>query len=225
MIPRPLDAIVLKAMAHEPRDRYASATALAEDIEHWLADEPVTAWHEPLPIRARRSMRRHRTLVLSSAAGLLVGVVALAGFTIVLADKNRELESRRQQVEHQRGRAESEAEIAKAVSEFLRKDMLAQASVSNQPTLGATPDPDLKVRTALERAAARIGDRFAGQPLVEASIRQTIGETYYQLGLFSQARPHLERASSSDEPYWEMSTPRSSARCTAWGFSFTETRN
>ena len=39
-------------------------------------------------------------------------------------------------------------------------------------------DPDLKVRTALDRAAATIGDRFTGQPLVEASIRQTIGETY-----------------------------------------------
>ena len=47
-IPRALEAVCLKAMATEPEDRYATARALAEDIERWLADEPVTAWREPL---------------------------------------------------------------------------------------------------------------------------------------------------------------------------------
>ena len=35
-------------MATKPEDRYASAAALADDIERWMADEPVTAWREPL---------------------------------------------------------------------------------------------------------------------------------------------------------------------------------
>ena len=48
-IARPLEAICLKAMALKPEDRYASPKALADDIEHWLADEPVTAYREPLP--------------------------------------------------------------------------------------------------------------------------------------------------------------------------------
>ena len=52
----------------------------------------------------------------------------------------------------------------------------------------------MTVRTALDRAAEKIGDRFAGKPMVEASIRQTVGETYGQLGLFPQAVPHLKRA-------------------------------
>ena len=52
-----------KAMAREPRDRYSSATALADDIEHWLADEPVSAWQEPVLVRTGRGIRRHRTLV------------------------------------------------------------------------------------------------------------------------------------------------------------------
>ena len=38
-----LEAICLKAMARDPRDRYPSALDLAEDLEHWLADEPVSA--------------------------------------------------------------------------------------------------------------------------------------------------------------------------------------
>jgi len=193
-VPPALDAIVRMAMALHPRDRYPSATALAEDIEHWLADEPVTAGHEPFPVRARRRMRRHRTLVVSTAAGLLVGVLGLAIFAAVLTDKNRELQGQRRQVAAQRDRAESEAETATAINEFLTKDVLAQASANNQATPDRKPDPDLKVRTALDRAAARIEGKFTGKPLVEASIRQTIGETYNQLGLYPQAQPQLERA-------------------------------
>jgi serine/threonine protein kinase len=42
-----LEAVCLKAMALEPRDRYTSATELAADIGRWMAGEPVAAWHRP----------------------------------------------------------------------------------------------------------------------------------------------------------------------------------
>ena len=42
-----LEAVCLKAMALRPEDRYASPRALADDVEHWLADEPVSALPEP----------------------------------------------------------------------------------------------------------------------------------------------------------------------------------
>src|SRR5205823_2236305 len=42
--PPVLEAICLKAMALRPEDRYATPRALAEDIEHWLGDEPVSAY-------------------------------------------------------------------------------------------------------------------------------------------------------------------------------------
>ena len=58
-----LEAVCLKAMATEPEDRYATCRALADDIERWMADEPVTAWREPLSRRARRWARRNRTAV------------------------------------------------------------------------------------------------------------------------------------------------------------------
>ena len=47
-----LEAACLKAMALSPEDRYASPSALADDIEHWLADEPVSALREGLTSRA-----------------------------------------------------------------------------------------------------------------------------------------------------------------------------
>src|SRR5262249_52334465 len=43
-VPAALEAICFKAMAHVPQDRYPSARNLAEDLEHWLADEPVSAY-------------------------------------------------------------------------------------------------------------------------------------------------------------------------------------
>ena len=54
-IDKALEAICLKAMALKPEDRYATPRALADDIEHWLADEPVTAYAEQ-PARAARSL-------------------------------------------------------------------------------------------------------------------------------------------------------------------------
>jgi serine/threonine-protein kinase len=80
---RALEAVCLKAMAHRPADRYASPKALAEDIERWMADEPVSAWREPLSRRARRWANRNRTAVASAAVALIAGVVGLAAVLAV----------------------------------------------------------------------------------------------------------------------------------------------
>ncbi len=93
-----------------------------------------------------------------------------------------------------RNRANAEAATARSINEFLETDLLAQAGPSNQKSADSSPDPDLKVRTALDRAAEHIQGKFAGQPLVEASIRQTIGESYLDLGLFPEAQRQFERA-------------------------------
>ena len=95
---------------------------------------------------------------------------------------------------NERNRAESEKEISRAVNEFLNKRLLAQASSEDQSTLDVKADPHIEVRTLLDRAAAQIDGEFADKPLVEASIRRTIGETYSKLGLVPAATLHLERA-------------------------------
>src|SRR5262249_32378179 len=46
-VPKSLEAICLKAMAHAAEARYATAKDLADDVDRWLADEPVTAYAEP----------------------------------------------------------------------------------------------------------------------------------------------------------------------------------
>ena len=71
-VPAPLEAICLKAMMLKPEDRYASPRLMADDIEHWLADEPVSAWPEPWSVKARRWLGRHRTLVTGVVASVAV---------------------------------------------------------------------------------------------------------------------------------------------------------
>ena len=65
--------------------------ALAADVRQWLADEPVTAWREPLGVRTRRWVRKHPRLVAGTAAALLVGLVASLGGSALLDAKNQEL--------------------------------------------------------------------------------------------------------------------------------------
>jgi eukaryotic-like serine/threonine-protein kinase len=80
-IPRSLEAICMRAMELLPGDRYASASALASDIEHYLADEPVSAVRESIVNRLGRSGRRNRNVVV----GGFVALVLLTTMTIVAA--------------------------------------------------------------------------------------------------------------------------------------------
>jgi eukaryotic-like serine/threonine-protein kinase len=82
-IDRALEAVCLRAMAHRPADRYASPKALSEDVERWMADEPVSAWREPLSRRARRWAKRNRTAVTSAAVALIAGVVGLSAILVL----------------------------------------------------------------------------------------------------------------------------------------------
>jgi serine/threonine-protein kinase len=90
-VPRALEAICLKAMAFEPQARYASAAALSEDIERFLADEPVSACREPLADRARRWVRKHRSIASSVAASILVALVAVTVGLLIVGGLNSEL--------------------------------------------------------------------------------------------------------------------------------------
>jgi len=171
-----LDSIALKSLEKDRSRRYGSPSDFAADIARYLKNEPVLAVAPSVAYRARKFARRYRAALATACAFAVVLVVA-AGISI------------RQSI-----RANREAAVAQAVNDFLQNDLLAQASAANQSRRTAKADPDLKVRTALDRAAARITGRFNGQPDVEAAIRDTIGQTYMALGLYPETQTQLERA-------------------------------
>jgi tetratricopeptide (TPR) repeat protein len=175
-----LDSIALKALEKDRARRYGSPSDFALDIARYLNNEPVLAVAPSVAYRARKFARRYRVALVTACAFALV-LIAAAVISI------------RQSI-----RANREAAVAQAVNDFLQNDMLAQASAANQSGPSAKPDPDLKVRTALDRAAQRITGKFDKQPEVEAAIRDTIGQTYVDLGLYPEARKQLERALELD---------------------------
>jgi tetratricopeptide (TPR) repeat protein len=206
-VPQALEAICLKAMANRPEDRYATALVLAADVNRWLADEPVSAYAEPLAVRTRRWVRRHPRLVAGGTAAAGVEAAALLAIVTVVSASNRrlgdanrtirqngeriaaqndELRQRNEDLFQARTLAEREREQAKEVTAFLVSTF-------------RRPDPemdgrDVKVAQVLQDASKALERRTNLAPLTRAAIFTAIGETYGGLGLESQAAEMLEKA-------------------------------
>jgi hypothetical protein len=87
-------------------------------------------------------------------------------------------------------RADIESATAKAVSEFLQKNLFEQVTGGAQQSASL----DLSVSGALDRTAARIEGTFDKQPLVEAGVREAVANAYTSLALYDKAAPQLEHA-------------------------------
>ncbi len=83
-IPKTLEAVCLKAMALKSVERYVCSAAIAEDIEHWLADEPVNAYRETTISQAARWVRKHRTAAVSGAAAFVLVTVVSTVYGMLL---------------------------------------------------------------------------------------------------------------------------------------------
>ncbi|HVS39886.1 MAG TPA: serine/threonine-protein kinase [Gemmataceae bacterium] len=126
--PAPLEAVCLKALAKKPKDRYASAKELATEVQHWLADEPVTAYAEPLMVRAGRFARRHRTAVAVAAALLVFGVAGLSVAAVLINGQRQKAEDNFKLA--QAARAQAEQNFQKAEENF----QFAQTAVDDMYT-------------------------------------------------------------------------------------------
>ena len=166
-VPPDLETIIQKATRANRRAGMPSARALADDLGRFLEGRTIMARRSSIPDRIGAMVPPKS--VDRSEHGHAAGrhrrqhLAGRSRTTAERAARNAEESSRAE-----RNRAESQAQMFAAVNEFLNKDLLAQASPDNQARPGRKPDPDLKVRTALDRASEKIGLRFAEQPVVEA---------------------------------------------------------
>lgn len=69
-IPKPLQAICEKALARHAKDRYPTALDLAQDVERYLADEPISASEDSISVRLGRIARKHRSATQAAVLGL-----------------------------------------------------------------------------------------------------------------------------------------------------------
>jgi hypothetical protein len=184
-----LDCITLKCLEKDRNRRYGSPYELAADLERYLQHQPVLATPASTAYRVRKFAERNRNLLIA-VCGLIAVLIAGTIVSVYQAVRAR-------RAEHaavlQRDRADTEAATAAAVNNFLQNDLLSQAG-ADQRDSDVTPDPDVKVRTLVDRAAASVGKKLAGKPMVEADLRKTLGETYLSLGLLKEAESQMQRS-------------------------------
>jgi eukaryotic-like serine/threonine-protein kinase len=211
-IPRPLEAICLKAMAREPRDRYASPRALADDIERWMADEAVSALPEPLAERTMRWMRRKRTTVTAAAAAVLVALVGLAVVLAVQARANHELTAAN---ERERARFDLAMESIRTFHSSVSQDVLLrepQFQALRGKLLHGAREFSLKLEALLKDQTDVRSRRALAQAYDElAALTDRIGSKLEALELYRHVlalRRELARGAKSDSD-----GPAAIARC------------
>ena len=84
-----LEALLLKALAQDPAGRYAGAGELADDIDRYLAGDPLTARKPTTLYFLRKRLRKHR-LPVAIAAGVLAVLAAMAVFSYVRVTDERD---------------------------------------------------------------------------------------------------------------------------------------
>jgi tetratricopeptide (TPR) repeat protein len=160
-VPKALDAVCRKAMALQPGERYASALALAVDVERWLADEPVSAWREPWGARVRRWTRRHRTAVVGTAVATGVTLLLVGGG---LVWRQRDIARRQQEQEREHAEQRSASESAlKHVEDLQSKARWGEAGAALDQAEARLVNPsaaDLRGRAAEMRRNLQIVARI-----------------------------------------------------------------
>ncbi len=175
-----LEAICLKAMATEPAGRYRSPRALADDVEHWLAEEPVSAWREPIRRRLRRWGRRHRLLVTGLAATLVVAVAALAVGNVLVA-RQRDLAERnlafaRTVVDEMYTRVAEKLDDKEQMDEYQREILEKALAFYERFAMPQSRAPQVRLEAAL--VGLRVGairSRLGDIAAAERAYQDTLG--------------------------------------------------
>jgi eukaryotic-like serine/threonine-protein kinase len=168
-----LDAICMKAMALIPQNRYSSPKQLADDMEQWLADEPVTALPEPWTRRTRRWIGRHATLVTGAASAALVALVGFIIATVLLTAANERERKARADERIAKEKAEQNYQLARAAVDKYHTSV-SESRLLHEP--GMQPLREELLKSAREFYAKFVKER-EGDPTVNAEL----GRATYRL--------------------------------------------
>jgi tetratricopeptide (TPR) repeat protein len=174
-----LDAIVMRALEHNPEHRYPSVSSLIEDLDRYLASQAILARPSTAAYRLGKLLRRNR-----AAAGLVgLLMLVLLGFSITMAVQASRLAAARDQ-------ARREAEIGRQIAQFLKE--VFQVADPNEAR-----GNQVTAREILDKASKRLDERMPQTSAVKAELQTTIGDVYRSLGLYREAQPFYAGALTS----------------------------
>jgi tetratricopeptide (TPR) repeat protein len=162
-VPPALEAICLKAMKLRPCDRYPSARALADDLKHWLADEPAEAYPDPVLSRLARWARRHKPAVAGAGALVASAMVGLAIGNVLLGRARAQVLAAKKQADH--NFLVARGVVEQLLTRVVKKDL---ASVPQMEPL----------RLELAGNALRIHEEFLRQRPEDPKVRYDAARVY-----------------------------------------------
>ena len=171
-----LDWIVMKSLEIDRGRRFETALALAEDLQRYESEKPVSARPPTMSYQFRKFVRRHRVQVVAAsvaAAALLVGTIAAAGGMV--------------RAPRAEATAREEAATSRQVSDFL----VRLFTLSNPDQAPGSPTT---VRDLLERGAGTIEKDLKEQPAVQANLFGTLSKVYEALGQYPQSKRFAEKS-------------------------------
>ena len=175
-----IDSIVAKAINQSPKDRYANAAAMKDDLLRFLNDEPVTAQPDTGLYRAGKFVRRHQFAVGSTVGAVLLVLAAFSVSVLQTVEAHRQ----RDEADRQRARAQSETEQRDKTIDFVVQ-LISNHAPQNAP---------LTTAQLLDIGIAKIPEVFKADYLTSANVAKMLAIRFYEMGEPSRARRGLEDA-------------------------------
>jgi eukaryotic-like serine/threonine-protein kinase len=178
-----LDTIVMKSLARDPLQRYATVSAFADDLKAWLDRRPIRARAPSLAYRAKLFLSRNRW-----PAAMAATVVVVALFAAFQSWKNNRA------MNEQRARTER--------LQLFMGNLLGEAEPSGLPNEGV-----ITARMLLDRGRERAYRDYANQPALRGEILGELARVYLRIGeptmgtsLLEESIVLLEKHVPADEP-------------------------
>ncbi|WP_412061230.1 protein kinase domain-containing protein [Rubrivirga sp. IMCC45206] len=188
-----LGAVARRALAADPADRYASAAALADDLDRWCQGLPVRALPATLGYRARRFVGRHRAAVAAGALAVAL-VLAAAGVAATRITAERDLA--------RAAAADAEA-VAETQSQILR---ILEPSFRAELDTAATAEPP-SVSELIDRIVEEAEAAYADNPAVLGRQLATLGTVLFERGEMARADSLYARALALRRPLGREGDP------------------
>jgi serine/threonine protein kinase len=189
-----LDWIVMKALDKERDRRYSTPALFAEDVQRFLRREAILARPPSTLYKVKKFAQRHRAAVVTASAlvAILHLAVAVAIWQAVVATQaKRDALAAAAAEKAAKELAQAREAETRVVLELVEKRVLAAARPKGQAGgLG----PEVTLRQAVEAALPFVEKSFKDQPLIEARLRLTLGQSFWYLGEAKSAADQCRKA-------------------------------
>jgi serine/threonine protein kinase/Tfp pilus assembly protein PilF len=188
-IPVELETIVLKALAKEPGERYATGQELADDLQRFLDDRPVLAQRPTRAQQLKKWLRRHRVVVwIMAALSVMALIGSIAAAVLIYQEQQRTFEAFKREAD-QRRRAETNLRIAlEALDEIYLKVV--------EDNLPRDPQREAEYRELLQKSLS-FYEQFAQTNRAEPLVRLETGRAYLRIGTIHQKLGQHDKAEQS----------------------------